>query len=453
MDFAGASDDCQDCEAGCRSCPSNTFSAKIGAVDLSECMSCSSGMYSSPRSIACTLCPNGSIAASIDAGFGCKECEPGKFVESKLASECSACPRGTFQPLSGSTVCNECPPLHTTWEARKDPIQEGGKVKPFQVLLGARNESACGCEKTYRPDGQGHCIRCGSGSQEGLCCQGGLDDTGVTLLQGYYAEVSGFHYSIYRCSVEMNKCKGGHHFEVCALGRTGLRCEMCLPGKVPGADGTCVACHERPAASLAVVVVGCCLALVLLYRAVDNRGKTPGRDHLALAAAISFSIFISLLQHLGVLAQLHLAWEEPLLNIMTILGVVVLDMSLVPTGCVIPVEPYAQFLMKFVVVVVAVLVLGLVHVATVVCKYKLKFSHQWASLLGSIGTFASIVFMAVMSAALGPFRCFTHPNGKWTSSAYGSVVCWETAQHAHLVVTAVAFLLLPLGWVAWVVHL
>eukprot|EP00971_Amphidinium_carterae_P185928 3691110-Amphidinium_carterae.1 len=117
---------------------------------------------------------------------------------------------------------------------------------------------------------------------------------------------------------------------------------------------------------------------------------------------------------------------------MTVLRVVILDMRLVPTGCVIPLEPFAEFLMKFVVVVAAVLVLCLVHVATVAVKHNLKFRNHWAPLLGAVGTFASIVFIAVMSAALGPFRCFTHPNGKWTSGVYGSVVCWETAEHTRL---------------------
>jgi len=111
---------CTMCEAGkfsekhmCIDCPSDTFSATIGADASDKCLQCPTNTISSPgttsrdgcvcrsgyerdplsTTITCKICPTGSYKDIGDTV--CILCEPGKYTSGSGASTCLSCQFGT----------------------------------------------------------------------------------------------------------------------------------------------------------------------------------------------------------------------------------------------------------------------------------------------------------------------------------------------------------------------
>ncbi|KDO34949.1 hypothetical protein SPRG_01011 [Saprolegnia parasitica CBS 223.65] len=95
--------------SSCTLCPLGTYSGLVAAPSLASCLSCPKGTYSSvpqATSIAnCTQCPAGTFAAQAGSS-ACSPCSAGYYSVGN-ATQCAACPGGTFSPPTAST-CTNC---------------------------------------------------------------------------------------------------------------------------------------------------------------------------------------------------------------------------------------------------------------------------------------------------------------------------------------------------------
>ncbi|XP_050541159.1 sushi, von Willebrand factor type A, EGF and pentraxin domain-containing protein 1 [Daktulosphaira vitifoliae] len=122
----------RDRQGACTRCPNGTYTKELGSKELIDCIPvCGYGTYSPTGLVPCLECPKNSYTAEPPTS-GFKECQscptsmytyqpaasnkefcrakcpPGQYSETGLAP-CSPCPMNFFQPLSGQTVCIECP--------------------------------------------------------------------------------------------------------------------------------------------------------------------------------------------------------------------------------------------------------------------------------------------------------------------------------------------------------
>lgn len=113
----------------CTSCPPGTYSAAVGALDSTTCISCMPGFYSlGAGTVVCSPanpggfvslggshspqdCPSGSYQTGYQATT-CVLCHPGSYAASLGMSSCVECPAGTSQMRSGSTACDQCANTH-----------------------------------------------------------------------------------------------------------------------------------------------------------------------------------------------------------------------------------------------------------------------------------------------------------------------------------------------------
>jgi len=137
----------------CSACPANTWSATVGAVDDTVCVSCPEHA-SAPGGSTCIedcSCLEGYTGAN---GAECVACLPGKYKESAGSETCVACPRGTFSGVLGAVSASTCEAC---------PANSGS----------AEGSNRCTClAGFYGPPG-GPCIECPEGS---YCAGGSLED-------------------------------------------------------------------------------------------------------------------------------------------------------------------------------------------------------------------------------------------------------------------------------------
>eukprot|EP00403_Amphidinium_massartii_P046689 CAMPEP_0178468920 /NCGR_PEP_ID=MMETSP0689_2-20121128/53164_1 /TAXON_ID=160604 /ORGANISM="Amphidinium massartii, Strain CS-259" /LENGTH=1242 /DNA_ID=CAMNT_0020095983 /DNA_START=65 /DNA_END=3793 /DNA_ORIENTATION=- len=412
-------------EVTCKACPRNTYKTISGALSIAECEDCPQSTESQEGSTECTDCPNGTRAGI--AGEGCIVCEPGKYAVRQGITECTLCAVGWYQPLAGQQGCLEC-------EGENEQTWEWSEVsQTFLSKDGATSREQCGCRRGY------HC--------EGLECPGGTDDRLLTLKKGYYSQLP---VSVYRCWGDEFRCPGSRSpGDSCADGRRGFTCALCVDGKVPAARGECETCKAGSAVMLPIAIICGTLALVAIYYMVDRHSAVV-QSHAMLSAALATSLFITVVQQMGVISIMSVEWTDPVKSIFQMLRLLAFDIEILQLGCVANVAPSSVFLGKVLTIAIAIGGMLLVHCLAVLLVYKGQFQEKRASLYGSVGTVASVFYIAVVSAVIGPLQCQDHPNGNWTCRVYPSVRCWESDEHTFMVVVSAVAMLVPLLYLAFV---
>lgn len=93
----------------CEPCPAGTFLNNKGALDVSECLVCPEGKYTTSNgSTLCVDCSQGSYRA-LSAENTCLTCNPGTFQDKTGKTSCTRCRAGTFVNSTGASVCQACP--------------------------------------------------------------------------------------------------------------------------------------------------------------------------------------------------------------------------------------------------------------------------------------------------------------------------------------------------------
>ncbi|KAL4524675.1 hypothetical protein Ndes2526A_g06790 [Nannochloris sp. 'desiccata'] len=130
---AGAgSDTCLNCRPGqfsaagagtCSSCAVNTYStdpgsttcmecrpgtSTVGESGASQCAACPVGTFFNATSKACDECAMG-YYQNREGQITCKTCPIGTFSDAEGSSTCELCPPGKYQSVAGSQTCRTCP--------------------------------------------------------------------------------------------------------------------------------------------------------------------------------------------------------------------------------------------------------------------------------------------------------------------------------------------------------
>jgi len=355
-------------------------------------------------------------------------------------SECQQCSIGSYQSLPGQSSCLLCEgALEHTWEW----------VAASQVFVlkeGATSRAQCGCQRGYRRDG-GVCVECNVGENEGLDCPGGADDRLVTLRKGYF---SLSQISVFRCWGDEYRCPGSRRpGDACADGRRGLTCALCVDGKVPAAGGKCERCRAGSSIIFPIAIVVFIAVLAVIYLAIDQHNAVVQSSSL-LSAALACSLFISIVQQMGVISIISVAWVDPVKSMLKILRLLAFDIEVLQLGCVANVPPTTIFLGKVLTIGFGILVMVAIHVLVVICLYSGQFWERRSSLYGSVGTVTSVFFISVVAVTMSPFQCQEHPNGQWTSRVYPSVRCWSSSDHGFMVTIGSVAVLVPLAYLGLV---
>ena len=113
----------------CALCPAGSASLDIGAINITTCIICSPGSFSSVGSAACSLCPPGTSSntsgssicspnplgtyTNLSGSISPISCSHGYYSENSGNINCTPCPVGFFNNKTGSfqnNDCLDCPP-------------------------------------------------------------------------------------------------------------------------------------------------------------------------------------------------------------------------------------------------------------------------------------------------------------------------------------------------------
>lgn len=93
---------CQDLSDGCVGCSAGFYSSAVG------CSACAVGRWSESAATECSLCPRGTYQP-YNAQSKCLNCPIGKYTSEVGSSFCKLCQPGKFQEFEQSAICYDCP--------------------------------------------------------------------------------------------------------------------------------------------------------------------------------------------------------------------------------------------------------------------------------------------------------------------------------------------------------
>jgi hypothetical protein len=111
--MAGTYSDNDDGYYPCTSCLAGTWSTNVGAENVSTCINCTVGMYSTTSAETCTFCAAGTYAASTASPI-CTGCQAGKYSTTTGATSsttCLSCAVGTYSvtiAANTTAMCHAC---------------------------------------------------------------------------------------------------------------------------------------------------------------------------------------------------------------------------------------------------------------------------------------------------------------------------------------------------------
>ncbi|CAE7769849.1 unnamed protein product [Symbiodinium sp. CCMP2592] len=443
IDAAGNTVNTREAAKGCGLCTPGTSSKAV----LDEtgrtytCDLCSPGTYQEVSGeTLCITCPAGRVAA--EAGVSqCEACTPGSYANSTGLESCQPCGNGDDQ---------------STWTtSRLTEIR--GTAQWIQVEAAASGD-LCHCiPGWFLRDGR--CYEC----TEGASCPGSSQ---VEVLPGYFS-FSTDPGSIYRCFRSALACPGGDP-GTCAEGRDNrtVACSACMVGLHPTAEG-CVPCQGQ---DYFILILVCILVLVATGGAHAFLLFTTAQK--VQVGLVKVGIYIGQLavcvQVVVVMHRMDMEWQEPFLTIlraMSVISVEELMQSLNAVSCVTRFSPTVQFLFQTVAVPLAFMTGPVLVHLHYICIRKMgnrvkKAKKEVAegarlhNIAETFGMLCMVFFIVLCTAVLEPFDCVTHPNLASTMRTASDVLCNFRDDHLSLSFAASFLTLLPVGFVAlcaWIV--
>jgi len=359
----------------------------LGATAI--CSECGPGMYQPLyATLAGELCPAGTI------------------TDYRGATECKKCERGFYQNQTGQSICVRCPRDMST------------------TVTGATSVAQCLCgADTYWEQSSATCRPC----PFGLICKGGQSEP--IQRAGYWAEGprdSG--YSVFLCQDAL-QCPEGPVGE-CASGREGRACADCYKGYAGDIDGTCRPCDVSvlwPFFLVPIVVVGLVPVLVAASIVMSRARRVAISIFIV---CVVFGQLVVCLQSLEAIYQFDILWVDPAKAVLSSLAVFSLDIEF---SCVLPprrhTEEYAVQLLAYPIVFAFSFLLWLV----------IRFSKRrvtFTSFINLHGIILVALLTAMSLTVLRPFQCRENPNGLFTLATRTDIICWQSEEHAVLIVFA-----------------
>eukprot|EP00971_Amphidinium_carterae_P262832 5214238-Amphidinium_carterae.1 len=154
----------------------------------------------------------------------------------------------------------------------------------------------------------------------------------------------------------------------------------------------------------------------------------------ALLFGIVLGLFVSVVQQLGVVAQLAAHWEDPVKSMLESLSLLSLDIEILRLDCIKSHGAAERFTLKVLFIFVTIAMLVMIHILAVVLLHQCKFQKRMHSLVGRsplarikygrlgdrvvmmciwtgcIGSVFIIFYIAVTATVLQPLQCESHPN-------------------------------------------
>jgi len=414
----------------CVPCPGGWYSP-IGT----ECLITDSGYFQENVSQISQLpCPAG-LYTPLRGSLVCHECGKGQYSGSAQAA-CDLCKIGRYGDTPGRSQCKNCTGLAKTTEG-----------------FGMQSSKDCVCPVGTFDGGGGSASTC-EGCSEGMSC------TALGLLEpkqaaGYFIEKqigSGGRllaggvpkYSVYRCR-NTRECPFGD-VGTCAKGRTGLMCSECMDGMVKGDNGKCEECKGDDLFPFTLAIVGIVVIVFLLYYVIDTENKAKQPAAFLLIGIVGGMCF-TLIQQMAVFSTMAVDWVEPIQSMLTIMRFMNFDLEVLRIGCVATFAPVTRFAINLCAILGALTLVVSVHVVWVSVRHKGRFSDRMPSLIGVVGTIFMVFLTPIVNTAISPLQCRLHPNDLRTVVRFPTIVCGQDAEHDAVLVLALVFMILPLGFV------
>jgi predicted outer membrane repeat protein len=274
---------CQDCTQG------KYADYSMQTSNISQCINCPIGLYSSSRSWFCSSCPAGSYSAILGA-YICPLCAIGSYSPSPNSTTCKKCPENSFSGIQGQSNCTVCPFNSVNYKNGSSTIYDcicpiGWFGEPWL------NQSACQV-----------CFE-----HEGSSCK--FNNSLPYVSSGYYRNPNNV-VDIEECvpkvsCKEIGESVGGN----CAVGYTGNRCGLCASGYYRLAN-ECFACVNKSFVWTAIVVT-----VVLMVVWLGVRIARP-----QTASRIDLKIVVIWLQSVAVFSRLPSTWPSTLQRLMSYLS-------------------------------------------------------------------------------------------------------------------------------------
>eukprot|EP00003_Mantamonas_plastica_P023325 TRINITY_DN417_c0_g4_i1.p1 TRINITY_DN417_c0_g4~~TRINITY_DN417_c0_g4_i1.p1 ORF type:complete len:3914 (-),score=1148.76 TRINITY_DN417_c0_g4_i1:1146-11180(-) len=243
-------------------------------------------------------------------------CAPGTF-STAFTTPCALCPGGTFKgTVGGLSECNECPENSYCPAGSQQAIACPANSV---ALKGSRDASNCQCSPNfYTPAKQPGtaCVAC----PEGASCAG---QTNVPIAKpGFWASAVTGEFTFFECSVP-SACPGGSATTSaatgCATGYAGRMCSACSK-RYYRLEKLCEPCPET--GGLMIIIASICFVLFLM-----------GLRKFGTAKGGSLAISLTHLQIVAMYADFKLPWPEIVLEFLSILSIVNLNMDLTAPEC------------------------------------------------------------------------------------------------------------------------
>jgi len=283
-DFEGATE-CFSCAPGkfsdsssglssCTTCKAGSISQVSGAT---TCLNCNAGAYA-PNSTTCLPCDAGSY--SLDGASVCQLSDNGYFVGNPGQPKQTACKKGTFTNVMGSTMCSLCPAGTYNEDIAKDSCVSC-PIGKHSSIAGSSSCSVCQNGLYSNDTGLAECYPCDAGfyslsSESGITkctpCNVGMYQSKLQqtscdqCIPGYFSSGTGATvcsscapgtFTMSNGLSTCNECEYGYYNNatgssncyLCAAGTYSakpgnLLCSLCDPGKYsgPGAS-SCTSCE------------------------------------------------------------------------------------------------------------------------------------------------------------------------------------------------------------------
>ncbi|CAK0802454.1 unnamed protein product, partial [Prorocentrum cordatum] len=426
--FVGATADGSDYT--CRACPSGRFAVRLA----SACQACEAGTFAeSSGSESCTPCP---------AGHKCPPgasapipCQAGQYQASNGSMDCDRCELGKYPaPAESAEACVDCPP---------------GKTTPS---LGAPFSADCGCPAGSAVGPADVCQTCPKGFD---CKMGsnlsafGTAEAGPVALQPGYMSLADDVLLVFRCLSDAH-CPGGGPAQ-CAPHRDAgsVACGLCERGS-HAVDGACVPCGGTSFTQVLPVFAILLIGPLVLVVVASQFNKPWVKQRVDFVhCVVHLGMIVSGLQALGVFAQLNLEWFEPVKSMMRAVSALNFNLDIFSLPCIMGVDLdlVAKYAMQqgIAPICVPILTVAVILHRRIGAAAAAAATGTLASVLNAIGTCFNALFILIFSSSLLPLVCYEHPGGSLASMrSTPSVLCFESDEHAKMVVIMVVVILVVL---------
>jgi len=385
----------------CGLCPAGRFSEEIADVD--------------GKTYRCALCSPGS-SQSKTFSTSCEECPPGTYSSDPGSEACRLCPIGEYQNSSGQSSCNQCGEHRSTFSPAASGIEQ------------------CVCLEGRIETDTSRCIPC----MEGLSCPRGstraqllvandTDDQKSHLLPGYSSEAND-PFMTYKCP-SARFCPGGRPGS-CSGSLSGPTCSECGENEYRQAN-ECYTCTAGVKAGWVVLATLVCLCVIATHILSTNSYTNKATSLLCITTGVG--MLVVLLQNLGVMHSINVAWPAGLSDILRFAALFLLSLQGLGLSCFTGgsvVWEYASVTFVFWFLAVA---LPAISSITQQIPYLVRRQKAWNTMktFSTVGQFLQVGFTTMTSLSLTPFMCQEHPSGKESILKYPSVFC-HSAQHISM---------------------